>query len=133
MSTDRGPFRAQALHQPQWAEAPLFHGVACSCSCFNSKTKAKSKAADRSVRSTRVVVLSGEQQVPHRAWRPVRNDKSRGALGRRNGRPILNSLDQELFYLGAEVSVLGVVLEFGNGVAQEHGGFVPVERYLQTG
>jgi hypothetical protein len=39
----------------------------------NSRTNATSKAADRSVRSTRA-----EKQVPHRAWRPVRNDRNSG-------------------------------------------------------
>ncbi len=39
-----------------------------------SRHNPTSKATDRSVRPTRVRIACGEQQVPHRAWRPVRND-----------------------------------------------------------
>jgi hypothetical protein len=44
-----------------------------------------------------------------------------------------HSLVQELLHLRAEVLVLGVVLQFGNRVAHEHGRFVTVEGYLQAG
>jgi hypothetical protein len=45
-------------------EAPLFHGRAGGACAFNSKARATSRAADRSVRSTLAVVVPGEQRVP---------------------------------------------------------------------
>ena len=78
---------------------------------------------------------------PNPWWSLFASRSARISLWRQNqhrherarGRICSQSLGQKRLHLCAEILVLGVVLQFGNGVAHEHGGLVPVEGYLQAG